>query len=509
MAGGLDTRTAMDGFARGMSLGNSTFDRIRENERYKQQHKEKVASGLKADARYEEALIREQGRFDVKEARAIKAEGRADDDYERKQALLETKSIYQSWSNGDKPEQVDIERMKVIQRMPGMKQYNIGINLNPETETHLKNAERTLSQVGDGNYSTVNGSEFLSSATYLLRDSFKGGKDGRTRKLAGLIPAKREDGTPDPEHVYLDFEVTDPETGETYNAPGTENGGTEADGDMALRKVPISQIATMLKGRRLMYDNFNKNPETLKKLRKVMLANGMIKPPGKQEYVIGAWGDGNAVLNKQTGKVVTTSNDRAGGAGGGRSTKAESKEFFALQGKIASARKTILAGGGMMDEAAFKEAIEPLETELENKFGVTPADIENYRADLSQQGKLDTLSLDGLKKYKRDLQALAYQRYMDKSEALAKKKQGEVQGRRKEVADYYDALPQRNGFTPSGPSDPSKRIARLERQLATGKASGRALSKSDRKMLSAELSSLKGESGGMYASGPGPADSRS
>ena len=496
---GLDTRTGMDGFARGLSLGNNSFDRLRENDRYKQNREDKVAAKLEGDARYEENKIVEQERYDVREERAGATFDRQEENHKRDETLRNIGSIYQSWNNGAEPSKKDIEYIKTVSAKPGFKQFNMGILMNPDTGTHLDKFDTTMAQVGKGDYTSVNSPEFLTSFNYLYRDFIKGnGSDNLKRKVVGIVPARKADGTPDPGNVHLKLEITDKKTGKSYLAPATENGGTEAAGDNTVRAVPIQKILEIGTGRRHSYESFNQNPEVKSKLQSIMVQNGMIKAPASKEYAVGAWGDGNVLYNKDTGSIVNTSNNRSAGgnpAPGSKAYLAQEKDFFALQSKIAEARKSILAGGGgMVDEAALKEAIAPLEADLTSKYGVTARDILGYREALTASGQLDTLSLDGIRKHKRKKSELAKQRAQAKQEEASDIEMVNSM----EAGTLMDATKPERGMPSERPENMTLtqdneyfRALKIESELKGGKSGGRAMHSTTKNRLKKELADIK------------------
>ncbi len=379
--------------------------------------------------------------------------------------------------------------------MPGFKQFNVGINLNPETGKHLDSFGQTMKEVSSGNYENVNSAESLSSFNYLYRDFIKGnGKDGLKRKVVGIVPARNSDGSQDSGNVHLKLEVTNPQTGEKYFAPATENGGTESSGDNNVRSVPIKKIMEIGLGRRQAYEEFNKNPEVKKKLQSIMVQNGMIKAPAKSEYAVGAWGDGNIMYNKTSGKVANTSDGRVGNAGSGssKSYKILEKDFNTDRRKMASMRTDLAADGMEPSPEDMKSYTKEWGDYVHRKYGVDLAVAELVRKNKSSIGDR---SESTLKELQQATQIKSEEKQRLISEKSALDQDAKTVQSMEEASNNAVTMPTRTrGMHNESKLESNSEFADavpIQNALDSGKSGGRKMHPRQRKILQARLSEIK------------------
>lgn len=502
MTGGLDTRSGMHGFAQGMQLGNSVFDRIENKKRYEDNRNERLADKQKESERYDASQKlklsqeeRQQEIFTRQKSQWAKQDGDQQKAKDVQQFETYTQALFtrQEFT----PEQAsDYRALTKKLNIP------IGIALNEETKTHLSRADEFIQKYQSGESADINSPELLESINYLLRDQInQNNEDGSIKKVTGITSSRGKDGNPSNRNLYFQlgkFDKSNPDKMLTSKLPFTEKRGTAAEGDNNIKPIAIDSVLKRISGIRSL-SNIQSNPAALAKAKSMATQMGIYKPPAKNEYTVSAWGDGHIMYNKATNEVVNTSDGSVGNAGSGRlSSKAEGKDFFMLQGKVASARKAMLAGGGMLGEEELKEAIAPLEADLKNKYGVTVSDVTNYRAALEAQGKMNSLSLAGVKKFTADKQELKRKRLLDKQRAEKENDQAAQSVRDLEAQSNGlndTTMPTRTkGMHNESTLDDNSEFAdavKIKNKLDNGKSGGRKMHSNQRKSLQAQLAELK------------------
>lgn len=299
MAGGLDTRGGMDGFAQGFGLVTNFLAQKDQRELQRAQlaqqaedrqygreiqqqelglrkddlaHRRDIDQRNYADARDQRQYLRqrdsdnaarqdrqfqatyglqlagqrqaaarmqrEDQRFELQQKQVNHQIDQQDKARQQQQDTLVAKSAYAKIAAGGDLDEGDLE---VFKRNPWMDPRHV---LSPQMQDDVDTAGRVFT--GDLN---SNSPEALAAVNRVFGPEIQKGSGGQKR-VVQVVPG-RTPGT-----VVFELEVTG-EDGKKYNAPMTKNRGTANDADDDILEVPIEKLADRVSGYKLLSGAFN------------------------------------------------------------------------------------------------------------------------------------------------------------------------------------------------------------------------------------------------------------
>lgn len=196
--------------------------------------------GLQAAGQQQAAarMQREDQRFDMQQQQFSRQIDQQDKAQQQKQDALIAKSAYAKIAAGGDLDENDLQ---VFKRNPWMDPRHV---LSPQMKSDVDTAGRVFA--GDLN---SNAPEALDAVNRVFGPDIQKGGGGQ-KKIVQVLPGQTK-GT-----VVFELEVTG-EDGQKYNAPMTKNRGTTTDGDEDVLEVPIEKLVDRVSGYKLLSGAFN------------------------------------------------------------------------------------------------------------------------------------------------------------------------------------------------------------------------------------------------------------
>lgn len=343
MSGGLDTRTAVDGFMRGMQAGNSMIDA--------------------QESRKDRAADREW---------TGKARERQAGEWAKKDDIEKVNNYVMSVANTGKlnsPEEYaefsELQNKYPQYRSdyvldPKAKQYTHSFNdlFNPETPSNLQSPET------------------LEAASAVMAPWLnKGVKDGQKKIISMIAPGKTK-GT-----VVIGVDVLDKE-GKVIskNSPltvGRRNSTDDPDGTDQVMEIPVKDIMRTFRGYEMM-TSIQNDPKASENFRKVAIQQKLMNQP-KGDFAVGRNDSDAFIYNKSNGQVVNTLKGR--GKGGSGKQISDTDSVAVILGDWRDSQAKLVEGGMPTEEAASQ-----INTLVYDQYGVTMESIQGSRKLLQAKG---------------------------------------------------------------------------------------------------------------------------
>lgn len=368
MSGGFDTRTAMDGFARGMQVGNSTFDRVEEKRRYE------------------------------------KKEGIANADRKKKKNIEDLTKYSESIYGGA---DLSDDNWLDFKRIAKEEKINFGQSFNEDTDRHFSVLDQFIEKAQAGESVNINDPEVVTAMGYIFKDELNEGRaKGEEKMLTGIMPApkKGENGqiSPSPTSFLFDVDVVDKKTGKVLRKgmPKTENNGTEADGDNNVKTYSADKIIKRMSALRMMRSFAkNMNPESYEKNKGILAKLGLYKPPPKRNIKATAWDEGHLLYDSNTGEKIRESGQISKGYYGSKKYKTDNNDFQKDLGTLAKIKMKVAEDGSFISDEEARGLTIDFVNHIEQKYNIDQGEVQNMLEDLQRAGSSKGVDLKFAQEY--------------------------------------------------------------------------------------------------------------